>query len=146
MDNKLGDSIKYFRKKIGLTQPELAEILKVSFSTIRRWEVYGGNPRSDEIKKLCEIFHCTESELLNGPSTQNWELRLITTKEEKSMVGTIDLTGKTVNSSLEMSDSGMGLTLSASYDLWADDAKFENLLEQIRHKRAVGLKIRREEW
>ena len=66
MDNKLGDSIKYFRKKIGLTQPELAEILKVSFSTIRRWEVYGGNPRSDEIKKLCEIFHCTESEILNG--------------------------------------------------------------------------------
>ena len=40
----------------------------------------------------------------------------------------------------------MGLTLSASYDLWEDDAKFENLLEQIRHKRAVGLKIRREEW
>ena len=66
MSKKLGDSIKSFRKKIGLTQPELAEKLNVSFSTVRRWEVYDGNPRSDEIKKLCEIFHCTESELLNG--------------------------------------------------------------------------------
>ena len=67
-------------------------------------------------------------------------------KEEKSMVGTIDLTGKTVNSSLEMSDSGMGLTLSASYDLWEDDAKFENLIEQLRAKRYAGLKLRKESW
>lgn len=139
-------NLKQLRKSNNITQEELSELLSVHENTIRLWEKGIREPRSSDIQKLCEILHCTESELLNGPSTQNWELRLITKKEEKSMVGTIDLTGKTVNSSLEMSDSGMGLTLSASYDLWEDDAKFENLLEQIRHKRAVGLKIRREEW
>lgn len=139
-------NLKQLRKSNNITQEELSELLSVHENTIRLWEKGIREPRSSDIQKLCEILHCTESELLNGPSTQNWELRLITKKEEKSMVGTIDLTGKTVNSSLEMSDSGMGLTLSANYDLWEDDAKFENLLEQIRHKRAVGLKIRREEW
>ena len=139
-------NLKQLRKSNNITQEELSELIDVHENTIRLWEKGVREPRSSDIKKLCAVFHCTESELLNGSSAQDWELRLITTREEKSMVGTIDLTGRTVNSSLEMSDDGMGLTLSASYELWEDDAKFENLIEQIRHKRAVGLKIRRKEW
>jgi len=38
--------IRVFRKKSGLTQLELAELLKISFSTLRRWEVYGGQPKA----------------------------------------------------------------------------------------------------
>ena len=90
-------NLKQLRKSNNITQEELSELLSVHENTIRLWEKGIREPRSSDIQKLCEILHCTESELLNGPSTQNWELRLITKKEEKSMVGTIDLTGKTVN-------------------------------------------------
>lgn len=138
--------IAEWRKIRGLSQAELSNRSGIDSNMISRYERNIAVPTLETISRLALGLEVTVDELLNGPSTQNWELRLITKKEEKSMVGTIDLTGKTVNSSLEMSDSGMGLTLSASYDLWEDDAKFENLLEQIRHKRAVGLKIRREEW
>ena len=141
--------IAEWRKIRGLSQAELSNKSGIDSNMISRYERNTAVPTLETISRLALGLEVTVDELLNGPSNQDWELRLITTKttkEEKSMVGTIDLTGKTVNSSLEMSDSGMGLTLSASYDLWADDAKFENLLEQIRHKRAVGLKIRREEW
>ena len=141
--------IAEWRKIRGLSQAELSNKSGIDSNMISRYERNTAVPTLETISRLALGLEVTVDELLNGPSNQDWELRLITTKttkEEKSMVGIIDLTGKTVNSSLEMSDSGMGLTLSASYDLWADDAKFENLLEQIRHKRAVGLKIRREEW
>ena len=146
--NNIGDSIRFFRKKAGLTQPELAKLSGVSFSTLRRWEVYGASPRIEEIKQLCEVLHCTKEELLNGPEIKkDWELRLLTPKEAISMsLSTIDLTGKATSASLEMSDSGMGLTISAGYDVWEDDAKFEDLISQLRKKRAAGLKLRKEDW
>ena len=85
--------IKAFRKKSGLTQPELAELLKVSFSTLRRWEVYGGQPRADELKRLCEIFHCTETELLNG-SVNEYSKITLSYDFEKFEKGDLDMTGK----------------------------------------------------
>ena len=69
--------IKQYRKKAGLTQPDLAQLLGVSFSTLRRWEAYGGQPRADELKKLCEVLGCTESELLNGPSDGKVKITLV---------------------------------------------------------------------
>ena len=65
-----------FRKKAGLTQPELAKLLNVSFSTLRRWETYGGQPRTDELQRLCDVLGCTESELLNGTSPNKIEITL----------------------------------------------------------------------
>lgn len=72
--NILSNMIKQFRKRAGLTQPKLAQLLGVSFSTLRRWETYGGQPRADELKKLCEVLGCNESELLNGPRDDKVEL------------------------------------------------------------------------
>ena len=72
--NILSNMIKQYRKKAGLTQPDLAQLLGVSFSTLRRWEAYGGQPRADELKKLCEVLGCSESELLNGPRDGKVEL------------------------------------------------------------------------
>ena len=74
--NNLGNIIKQFRKKAGLTQPKLAQLLNVSFSTLRRWETYGGQPRADEIKRLCEVLGCTEAELLNGQREDKVEIVL----------------------------------------------------------------------
>lgn len=68
IDNNLGNMIKIFRKKANLTQPELASLLRVSFSTLRRWEAYGGQPRADELKRICEVLNCTETELKSQPT------------------------------------------------------------------------------
>ena len=144
--NSIGKFIKIFRKKAGLTQPELANLLDVSFSTLRRWEAYGYQPRTDELKKLCEVLGCTESELLNGVSQENWELRLIVRKAGDPQEGVIDMTKRSNNAALYIEDDTMAVTLSGSYELWSDDAKFEELIEDLRRKRAVGLKARREDW
>jgi len=91
--NNLGEMIKAFRKKSGLTQLELAELLKVSFSTLRRWEVYGVQPRADEVKRLCDVFHCTETELLSGSVEERSKITL-SYDFEKFEKGDVDMTGK----------------------------------------------------
>ena len=48
--------------------------------TIRRWEWGQRVPRLEEIKKLAEVLQVSESELLNGPVTKNWELNLVVSK------------------------------------------------------------------
>ena len=93
------------------------------------------------MKQLAEIFVCTESELLNGPAQDSWELKILMKKE-----GVIDMTEKKSSAVLNIGDDAMAITLSASYELWEDDAKFEELLEQLRKKRAIGLKTRKEDW
>ena len=131
--------IKTFRKKLGLTQPELADLLKVSFSTLRRWEVYGSQPRTDELKQLCEVLHCSEAELLNGSQSEEWELKIKLSKE-----GVIDVSGLRPSAEINVGDKGIAVTLSGSYELWADDAKFENFVEQLRNKRQAALKFYQE--
>ena len=141
-----GENIAIIRKKRGIRQEELAHILAINTATLSRWENGHFEPNATAIKKLCDALHCTESELLNGTTTQGWDLRLITPKEARNMIGTMDLTGQKATASLAMSDTAMGLALSAGYDLWEDDSKFEELIEQLRHKRASALKLRKESW
>ena len=129
------------RKQKSLSQEKLADLLNISVMTVRRWEWGQRVPRMEEIKRLSEIFGITETELLNGPSTENWELKLLVKKE-----GVIDMTTSKSSAVLNVGDDAMAITLSAGYDLWEDDAKFEELIEQLRRKRAVGLKTRKEDW
>ena len=143
-DIKFSQQLRILRKRAGLTQEELAEQLGLSYMTIRRWETMKIIPRFDEIKKIAEILHVRESELLNGSSADNWELRLVVSKTNEG--GIVDMTSSKSSAVLNISDDAMAITLSAGYELWEDDSAFEELISQLRRKRSVGLKTRREEW
>ena len=69
-------NIKQLRKMRGITQEELSAQLGVHENTIRMWEKGIRSPRVSDIAKLCEIFHCTESELLNGFSSDKVKIVL----------------------------------------------------------------------
>ena len=68
--------LKKFRKKAGLTQEELAYKIDVSLMTLKRWEWNQRQPRIKEIKKLCEVLHVSEAELLNEPQGDEIKLTL----------------------------------------------------------------------
>ena len=136
--------LRGLRKKFGLTQDELADRVEISAMTIRRWEWGQRVPRLEEIKKLAEVLHVSESELLNGSARNEWELRLVVSKTKEG--GTIDMTSSKSSAVLNISDDAMAITLSAPYELWSDDSKFEELIADLRRKRATGLKTRREDW
>ena len=125
---------------------KLAEILGVQLNTIWRWENGRASPSVEMAKTLAQIFGITESELLNGPGKQNWELRLVMRKTGHPLEGVIDMAKDNSNAALYIEDDVMAITLSAEYALWEDDAKFEDFIEQLRRKRAAGLRMRKEEW
>ena len=54
---KLQISLAAARVNAELTQCQVAEIMKVDRSTIRRWEKSEKIPNYDETKRLSEIYH-----------------------------------------------------------------------------------------
>jgi len=69
----LHDNIKYYRKKLGLTQVELAEKLNVSQSTITSWENGNRRPDLDFLPVLAQIFGISVDELLGRESVSEQE-------------------------------------------------------------------------
>ena len=130
-----------WRKYKGLTQTQLSNKSGIDANMISRYERKAAIPSLETIKRLALGLEISIEELLNGPASQNWELRLVVSKE-----GVIDMTGATSTATLNIGDTAMGITLSAGYELWEDDAKFEELINQIRRKRQLGLRTRREGW
>lgn len=53
------------RKRIGMTQAELAEMLGIDQSTVSLWETGATQPRVKLLPRLAEIYGCTVDELLD---------------------------------------------------------------------------------
>lgn len=67
--NNVGKRISLQRKKIGLTQNELAEKLMVSNKAVSKWESNAGRPSFDFIHALCEMLDCSADYLIFGENT-----------------------------------------------------------------------------
>ena len=53
-----GENVTYYRKKLNVTQEELAERLSVSRQTVSRWETDSTFPDVEMLIRLCELFEC----------------------------------------------------------------------------------------
>lgn len=62
---KLGEKLKEIRKRLGLSQEKLAEIMNVSRQAITKWENDGGIPDISNLQELSKIFGITVDYLLN---------------------------------------------------------------------------------
>lgn len=60
----LGAKIKELRKRNGMEQKDLAELLHISPKTVSSWEVNRTQPKMEFISQMCEIFHCRKSDFL----------------------------------------------------------------------------------
>lgn len=63
---KIGEFLKVLRKKRGLTQEQLAEILFVSGRTVSRWETGTNMPDLGILIKMAEFYHVEVKEILDG--------------------------------------------------------------------------------
>ena len=77
------------RKREKLSQAKLAELIGVSFMTIRRWESGEIIPRIDEIKRLSEVLHISTDELLNG--SRDDKVRIVLAYDWQKYEGGIDM-------------------------------------------------------
>lgn len=125
--------LRELRKRRHLTQEELAHLVGVHETTIRRWEAgRNGSPDADDIAKLCEVLHVSEGELLNGPERQEWVLKI---KISMDMEEEIDMTDGGCVSDINLTRQGAALTVGANYATFEDEGKFERLIAQLRAAR-----------
>ena len=110
MSKSFGNRLKALRKKAGLTQGKLADIIGVS-----------------------------EAQLLNDDPPVNsggWVLNIRTVVEFKEEV--IDLTAPIANiSNFSMGPKGCTLTLTADWETWLDPANLKSLLKQLHNAKPI---------
>lgn len=57
------NTISRLRKKQGLSQVQLAEILNVTQGAVSQWEMGLSNPKSEILPELAKALNCTIDEL-----------------------------------------------------------------------------------
>lgn len=79
MGNIIGKNIYALRKKLGLTQEELAGLVNVSFQAVSKWENGNSLPDISALPLLANALHCSIDSLLGYAAEQ----RRITDYEER---------------------------------------------------------------
>lgn len=67
----LSKNIRKYLQEYDMSQADLARRLNVSGQTITNWVNCLGEPRMDKVDKICEIFHCSRSNLLEENHIDN---------------------------------------------------------------------------
>lgn len=62
----LGERLISFRKKLNLSQEEVAEKLGVTRQTVSKWETDQSTPDFDKIVPICELYSISTNELIKG--------------------------------------------------------------------------------
>lgn len=79
---EIGNRIKSARKKEGLTQKQLAEILNVSTITIQNYENNRRKPNIDMINKIAEALGVSQHKLITGKSLSEIVEEVINSTDE----------------------------------------------------------------
>ena len=94
----VGENIKRLRKQHNLMQQDLADMLNISNATVSSWEVNRTEPKMGMIERMCEIFNCEKSELIDGKSSSTDKKILdiaikisnLTSEQRKSVLQYVD--------------------------------------------------------
>lgn len=131
--------IKQWRKRIGLTQEKLADLVNVHLNTLSRWELGQREPRASEIIKLCEVLGVSEAELLRDPAEKRWEVRVIL--EEPKEVDVMNLTKDAPNEALvEIGTHKIAVKIVGDVE---NESELDNLLAEVKEKALDGLGLKR---
>ena len=131
-----GQRLKRLRKKAGLSQEQLGEILGISYMTVRRWERQKIIPRMDEIKALSAALHVSQDELLNGvPEQVAWVLHVEIGNTKEDFLDMAKMANSPVCAIITDSNAGF-LKIGGGYELWQDDALFKRLISDLKKLRS----------
>ena len=87
------NSLSYFRKKKGLTQSDLADLVSVAQSSLARYENGTMRPTLEVVKKIANVLEVSVDELLNDFVGERPKITL-SYDWEKFEKGDVDMTGK----------------------------------------------------
>ena len=70
------ERMREYRKRLSLTQNELADKMDTTQKTISAWEVERSEPTMGDVVKLCDIFDCTIEDLTGTRTRRTGEITL----------------------------------------------------------------------
>ena len=139
-DTVFSQRLKELRKKAGLTQLELAQKIGVQTQSVWRWENGEREPSIEIIKNLTHILECSENDLFNPQQSERWVLQIKLADDKKEAV--IDMTqNMDCVAAIEGTPYGADLHLSGSWDIFMDDDKFLDFVEQLLDSREAILQL-----
>ena len=62
---KIGENLKKFRKESGLSQQQVAKLLKIDQSNVSRWERDLSRPDYENLVMLAKIYEVTVNDILD---------------------------------------------------------------------------------
>lgn len=62
--------LRFYLSKYDMTQIELSKILGVGTTSVYNWCNGIKTPRMDKVDKMCEIFHCKRSDLMENKTDE----------------------------------------------------------------------------
>ncbi|WP_242262167.1 helix-turn-helix domain-containing protein [Bacillus cereus group sp. BfR-BA-01453] len=86
----LGQTIKFFRKKTGLTQEDFADKYGFSHGQMKHWETDRHQPDVESIKTLASIFRISTDTLLGFENEQDDALLSLLQKDIKKAYEELD--------------------------------------------------------
>lgn len=88
----IGEKIFELRKKKGLSQEAVADMLGVSRQTVSKWETNASAPDFDKIVPLCDLFDISTDELLKGiKSDENITFKTSDVSKQKALVVSVSV-------------------------------------------------------
>ena len=140
MEKSFKQKLRALRKKAGLNQDELAYLVGVHETTIRRWESINGkgDPGLSEIKKICEILNVSEAELLTDEANDDeWVLEIKMADNKKEVFDMAK--GMPCIAAITTDQWGGMIQLAGSYQVFSDESKFKSLIAQLKAARDLVL-------
>ena len=131
----------FVRKRLGLTQVELGELVGIDSNTISRYERGELNATNNTTLKIASALGIKVEELVSGPPEETWEIKIILKKNQGLEMKTVDMTR--ANHSrviLAVGEEDIDLHLSVSVGLAKDPEKKKVFMAEVSEKldRAVA--------
>lgn len=82
---ELGSHLKKLRQEMGLSQAQVAKMLKVSRASLSGYEVGSSMPPIEIVKELAKIYHVSIDYLLGADTKKRVEIDGLTEKDEKTI-------------------------------------------------------------
>ena len=137
---ELGERIRRARKNKGLSQEELGNLIGVHGNTVSAWENGVFLPKILIMQKLAQALDIPEKDLLTDPPDDSWMLEIKISNKE-----VIDMTQCEYISNLNLQKNYAALTLGGIYEIFEDDAKFQDFIDHLVRARTKILRLG-EDW
>ena len=113
-------------------------MIGVHGNTVSAWENGAFLPKILIMQKLAQALDIPEKDLLTDPPDDSWMLEIKISNKE-----VIDMTQCGCISNLDLQKNYAALTLGGSYEMFEDDGKFEDFINQLRAARPVVIETGR---